>query len=125
LLGLEAAGGIWLVVALAVANALLGMALGLFASAFATSEFQAVQFMPAFLMPQFLLIGLFAPRDRMARPLEVISDFLPITYAFEALTLVTRRGDLDAELLFDVGVVLGSIVVALLLGATTLRRRSA
>ena len=55
-----------LLVALAVANALLGMSLGLLASAFATSEFQAVQFMPAVVLPQLLLCGLFVARDRMA-----------------------------------------------------------
>ena len=52
------------------ANAVLGMALGLFLSAFATSEFQAVQFMPAFILPQLLLAGLFVPRDQMPALLE-------------------------------------------------------
>ena len=52
--------------ALAVCNALLGMSLGLFVSAFARTEFQAVQFMPAFVFPQMLLCGLFVPRDEMA-----------------------------------------------------------
>ena len=36
----------------AVVDALLGTALGLFVSAFATTEFQAVQFMPALILPQ-------------------------------------------------------------------------
>jgi ABC-2 type transport system permease protein len=48
LLGLDTAGSPLAVAALAVANAVLGMALGLVVSAFAASEFQAVQFMPAF-----------------------------------------------------------------------------
>src|SRR5215218_4656971 len=42
-LGLDTAGPVWLVLLLAVANAVLGMALGLFLSAFAQTEFQAVQ----------------------------------------------------------------------------------
>ena len=54
------------VVALAVGNALLGMSLGLFVSAFARTEFQAVQFMPAIVFPQLLLCGLFVARDQMA-----------------------------------------------------------
>ena len=61
----------WLVVVLAVSNAILGMALGLFLSAFARTEFQAVQFMPAVVLPQILLCGLFVPRDQMARLLEI------------------------------------------------------
>jgi ABC-2 type transport system permease protein len=78
LLGLDVAGDVWLVVLLAIANALLGVALGLFLSAFATTEFQAVQFMPAVLLPQLLLCGLIVPRERMASLLEAISDVLPI-----------------------------------------------
>jgi ABC-2 type transport system permease protein len=123
-LGLDSAGPIWLVVLLAVANALLGMALGLFLSAFAQTEFQAVQFMPAFVLPQILLAGLLVPRERMARALELVSDVLPLTYAYDALVRATSD-ELGARLAFDVAVVSGCIVLALILGATTLRRRTA
>ena len=60
--GLEIDGSVWLLLLIAVLDALLGTALGLLASAFARTEFQAVQFMPAIVMPQILLCGLFAPR---------------------------------------------------------------
>lgn len=123
LLDLDTAGPVWLVVVLAVANALLGMALGLFLSAFARSEFQAVQFMPAFVLPQILLAGLLVPRERMARVLEVASDFLPLTYAYDALARATTD-DLGGRLALDVTVLSGCIVLALTLGATTLRRRT-
>lgn len=124
LLGLDAAGAVWLVIALAVANALLGMALGLFLSAFATTEFQAVQFMPAIVIPQILLGGLLLPRERMAEPLQWLSDLLPLTYAYEALAHATQDGSLDSGLALDVGIVVGCILVALGLGAATLRRRT-
>jgi ABC-2 type transport system permease protein len=123
LLGLDTAGPIWLVVILAVANAVLGMALGLFLSAFARTEFQAVQFMPAFVLPQFLLAGLLVPRDQMARALEVVSDVLPMTYAYDALARATAD-DLGRRLAFDAIVIAGFTVLALVLGATTLRRRT-
>jgi ABC-2 type transport system permease protein len=122
-LGLDAAGPVWLVVLLAVGNALLGMSLGLFLSAFARTEFQAVQFMPAFVLPQFLLAGLLAPREQMARALEIAADFMPLTYAYDALARATAD-DLGSRLAADVAVVSGCIVLALLLGATTLRRRT-
>ena len=125
LLGLDTEGPVWLVFAIAIANALLGMALGLFMSAFATSEFQAVQFMPAVVLPQILLCGLIVARDKMAEPLEWLSEVLPLTYAYEALARATQIGDLDATLLRDVGIVLGFVVIALSLGAATLRRRTA
>ena len=92
LLGLETEGPVWAVVLIAVANALLGMALGLFLSAFATTEFQAVQFMPAVVIPQILLCGLLVPRDEMAEPLEWLSNLLPLTYAYDALEQVTAVG---------------------------------
>jgi ABC-2 type transport system permease protein len=124
LLGLDAAGPVWLVIVLAVANAVLGMALGLFLSAFAQTEFQAVQFMPAFVLPQILLAGLIVPRERMARALEIASDVLPLTYAYDALAKAAAD-DLGGRLALDIAVVSACIVGALILGATTLRRRTA
>jgi ABC-2 type transport system permease protein len=123
LLGLDTAGPVWGVVLIAVANAVLGMALGLFFSAFATSEFQAVQFMPAVIFPQLILCGLLVPRDQMPRPLELASDVMPITYAYDALARVVAD-DIDARLWVDVIVVVGCVVLALAAGALTLRRRT-
>jgi ABC-2 type transport system permease protein len=123
LLGLETAGSRPVVVALAVANAVLGTSLGLFVSAFAQTEFQAVQFMPALVLPQIMLCGLFVSRDAMAPWLRAVSDALPLTYAYDALAR-TAAGTLDARFALDVGVVCGCIVLALALGAATLRRRT-
>jgi ABC-2 type transport system permease protein len=124
LLDVNTEGSIAAVIALAVANAVLGMALGLLVSAFASTEFQAVQFMPAVILPQIILGGLFVPRDEMPQVLETISDFLPFTYAFDALMKVAAD-DIDARFWLDVGVLVGAIVLALVLAAATLRRRTA
>ena len=123
-LGLETAGPAWGVVALAIANAVLGMALGLFVSAFARTEFQVIQFMPAFIFPQLLLCGLFVDRDLMAPALDAASYALPLTYAFDALSRVTAGEQLEGALAVDVAVVVGVIGVSLALGAMTLRRRT-
>jgi len=122
-LDLHVAGPRILVVALAVANAVLGTALGLFVSAFAQSEFQAVQFMPAMVFPQILLCGLFVGRDQMATWLRWISDALPLTYAYDALAH-TANDTLDGRFAVDVAVVCGCVVLSLALGAVTLRRRT-
>ncbi len=122
-LGLETEGAVWIVVAIAIANAVLGMALGLFLSAFATTEFQAVQFMPAFVLPQILLCGLLVPRADMAEVLHALSYVLPLTYAYDALARATL-GDTGRLFALDVAIVCGFIVLALALGATTLRRRT-
>jgi len=124
LLGLESGHRAVAVVTLAIANAVLGMALGLFASAFARTEFQAVQFMPAFVLPQILLCGLIVPRDEMAEWLQALSALLPLTYAYDALARLASTAALGARFWADVVVVVGVTALALALGAATLRRRT-
>ncbi len=124
LLGLDVQGSLVLVLALAVLNAVLGSSLGLFASAFAATEFQVVQFMPAFMLPQILLCGLLVSRDQMASVLRAVSDVLPMTYAYDGLHHVAESAAVTGELLGDIAVVLGFAVAALVLSAATLRRRT-
>jgi ABC-2 type transport system permease protein len=125
LLGLDTEGAPVAVVGLAIANAVLGMSLGLFVSAFAATEFQAVQFLPAFVFPQLLLCGLFLPRSEMPSALEAASDVLPLTYAYDAIDRLASDGSLGGEGVADVLVVVGVTLLALALGAATLRRRTA
>ena len=124
-LGLDVAGPAWLLVLVAVVDAILGCALGLFVSAFARTEFQAVQFMPAVVLPQFLLCGLLVPRDEMGAVLEAISWALPLSYAVDAMQRITVEADVSARTLLDLLVVVGAIVLSVALGAATLRRRTA
>jgi ABC-2 type transport system permease protein len=123
-LGLEAAHGVWLVAAFAVANAVLGIALGLFVSAFARTEFQAVQFMPALVLPQLLLCGLFIARDEMAPLLYDVSWALPFTYAYDALARATGPAALGPRVWLDAGVLVLVTLALLAAGAGTLRRRT-
>lgn len=123
LLGLDVAGPKWVVIALAVANAVLGSTLGLFVSAFAETEFQAVQFMPAIVLPQILLCGLFVAQSEMATWLRAISYALPLTYAYDALAR-TAADNFDARFVLNVAVVCGCVVLAIVLGGATLRRRT-
>jgi ABC-2 type transport system permease protein len=121
---LNTAGNPGLVILIAVADAVLGMALGLFFSAFASSEFQAVQFMPLVAFPQVFLCGLFTPRDQMAGWLHAISDVLPLTYAVQALQEVGIHAEATSLMWRDLGIVAGCVVLALTLSAATLRRRT-
>jgi ABC-2 type transport system permease protein len=125
LLGLDVAGPVWLVIALAVCNAILGMSFGLFTSAFARTEFQAVQFLPALVFPQLLLCGLIVPRDRMARALELAATVLPLTWAYDGLHRAATLGQTGGTVFRDAGIVLGCSALALAAGAATLRRRTA
>jgi ABC-2 type transport system permease protein len=124
LYGLDVAGSPWLVVLIAVVDALLGVALGLLASAFARSEFQAVQFMPVVVLPQFFLCGLLVARAQMAGWLHAISDVLPLTWAVDALQHVGAEATASAQLWADIAIVAGAALLALALAAGTLRRRT-
>ncbi|MCX6398276.1 MAG: ABC transporter permease [Propionibacteriales bacterium] len=122
-LDLDVNGPSWLLLVVAVLDALLGSALGLFVSAFARTEFQAVQFMPALVIPQILLCGLFVERDRLPRFLGVVSDCLPLSYAVDAMRSVSAQRHPDV--LGDLALITAFAAAALVLGALTLRRRSA
>jgi ABC-2 type transport system permease protein len=123
-LDLDVAGPAWVLALIAVLDALLGMALGLFVSAFAATEFQAVQFMPAIVLPQVLLCGLIVARDQLPSILAGIADVLPLSYAVDAMKRVTTEPALDATLAGYLAVVAVSAALALALGALTLRRRT-
>lgn len=124
-LGLDVTGSPWLLLLVALLDALLGTALGLFVSAFAASEYQAVQFMPAVIFPQLLLCGLFAPRPAMHPVLEALSDVLPMSYAVDGMNEVRRHTGVTGDFVRDAVIVAACALLVLLLGAATLRRRTA
>ena len=124
-LGLDVTGSAWLLLLVALADALLGTALGLFVSAFASSEFQAVQFMPAVLLPATPALRPVRPARRHAagaqRPLRRAAHVVrrrrhgpgrPPHRRHRRLRPRPRRRR-------------GCALLALALGAATLRRRTA
>ena len=127
LLGMSSEGEPLLTFLVVIGQALLGIALGLFLSAFARTEFQAVQFLPAVIAPQFLLAGLLVPVEQLPGWLEAIARVLPLTYAFDALDRIMLRGEglSDREVVIDLVVIFGFVALALVLGSLTLRRSEA
>jgi len=123
LLGVTVLGGTVSVLLAAVLAALLGTSLGLFVSAFATSEFQAVELVMPILMPQILLCGLFVPRDQMAQALQWLSDVFPLTYSVDAMRQITTHAAWTSQLVRDLLVVVGCAILALILGSITIRRQ--
>lgn len=121
--GLDVDGPLWQLGLVAVVDALLGTTLGLLASAFAQTEFQAVQFMPLLVFPQIILGGLFMPRDQMPDVLYAISDWLPLSYAIDTINAVTA-GDEEWDVFGPLLIVVAFAVGALVLAALTLRRRT-
>jgi len=124
LLGFDTAGSpVWVFV-IAIVNAVLGVGLGLLCSAFARTEFQAVQFMPVVVVPQLLLCGILVPRAALPDWLQWISNALPASYALEALQQVGAHAEPTTIAVRDIAVVIGFALVALALAAGTLRRRT-
>ncbi len=124
LLGLDTAGSPLWVFVIAIINAVLGVGLGLLCSAFARTEFQAVQFMPVVVVPQLLLCGIIVPRALMPEWLQWISNVMPASYALEALQEVGKHPELTGTAVRDMAIVIGFAVAALGLAAATLRRRT-
>jgi ABC transporter DrrB family efflux protein len=123
--GLDVKGDPWLLVAVAVTDAVLGSTLGLIASAFARTEFQVVQFMPLLVFPQILLGGIFFPRDQLPSGLKEISDWLPLSHAVDALNAVATNSH-DAAYIGGQLLIIGAFALgAVVLGALTLQRRTA
>jgi ABC-2 type transport system permease protein len=115
----------WVVVVFALADALLGSTMGLVMSTFATTEFQAVQFMPAVVFPQLLLCGLLQPRQTLVTPLRWASNVMPLSYATDAFTEATRVAGLNGAMARDLAVLVGCLVVFMALSAVSIRRTTA
>jgi ABC-2 type transport system permease protein len=120
-------GNVLLIFGIEALMAIVAVNLGIFLSMFARTEFQAVQFIPLAIVPQFLLSGILFPVSSEPQALQYVSDVLPLTYAVNALRDVMLKGaDLTwPSLQLDVGVVAGFVVVLIAAGAATLRRRIA
>jgi ABC-2 type transport system permease protein len=124
-LGLDKPASVPVLLLFAVANAVLGAALGLGVSALATSEFQAVQFMPAVVLPQFLLSGLISPTSTMAGWLDGLSRVMPLRYGVDGLNRLIGTTTVSSAVWWDLVVIVGCALLALALGSTTLRRKTA
>ncbi len=120
-LGLKIAGSQLMLIIVAIFDALLGMAIGIFVSSFAKTEFQAVQFLPAVLFPQLLLSGLLVPRGSMPSILRIISEYLPLTYAVDATQkVVAGQGSVTRDFLILALFLFGLLAA----GAFTLKRKT-
>lgn len=120
-LGLKIKGSQLSLIWIAILDALLGLAIGLFVSALAQTEFQAIQFLPVVLLPQLLLSGLLAPRDSMNPVLHTISNVLPLTYAVDATKKVAMG---QGSIVNDSLISIAFIAALLVLGSLTLKRSS-
>lgn len=116
-LKVQVAGSIWLVVLTTVLLALVALALGIFMSTFAQSEFQMMQFIPIIVVPQIFFSGLIS-LGAMATWAQWLANLLPMKYAANALTSIILTGakfsdiagNLIALLFFIIILTIGNIV---------------
>jgi ABC-2 type transport system permease protein len=120
-------GNVLLIFGIEALMAITAVNLGIFLSMFARTEFQAVQFIPLVIVPQFLLSGILFPVSSEPTWLQYVSNVLPLTHAVNALRDVMVKGaDLTwSSLQLDVGIVAAFVVLFVAAGTATLRRRVA
>jgi ABC-2 type transport system permease protein len=118
-------GSVALIFGMEALMAIAAVNLGIFLSMFARSEFQAVQFIPLVIVPQFLLSGILFPVSSEPQALQYISNVLPLTYAVNGMRDIMVKGaDLTwTSLQVDLAVVAGFAVLLIAAGTATLRRR--
>ena len=120
-------GSVLLIFGMEALMVIAAVNLGIFLSMFARSEFQAVQFIPLVIVPQFLLSGILFPVSSEPQALQYVSNVLPLTYAVNGMRDIMIKGaDLTwPSLQLDLAVVAAFGVVLIVAGTATLRRRLA
>lgn len=116
-LNVQVAGSIFLVILTTLLLALVALALGIFMSTFAQSEFQMMQFIPLVVVPQIFFSGLI-DLHAMADWAQWLANLLPMKYAASALTDVILKGasfsdiagNLLALVIFIIILTIGNIV---------------
>ncbi len=99
--------------------------LGIFLSAYAKNELQAVQFIPIVILPQVVLSGLLWPVQDMPGWLQAIAHVMPLTYAIDALTDIMIRGMSLASNWLPLLYLVGFAAAMAVLAAATVRREVA
>lgn len=115
-------GALWQILTFQLAVVIGSVTLGIFISTFARNEFQMVQFIPLVILPQVFLGGVLWPVDQMSDILQVISNFLPMTYSVEGLRAIMLQGESLGGVAPDLLFLLGFAAVTSTLAALSLRR---
>lgn len=122
--GVDIEGPLWVILLISLLDALVGVSFGLLASAYARTEFQAVQFMPMFIGPQLFLCGLFAPVDQMPDVLAAVARVLPMTWAADAVLDVTANAEVWGGTWLGIGLLAGLVLGMLVVAASSMSRRT-
>lgn len=121
ILNIEVAGSIWWVLLINILIALAALAMGIFVSTFANSEFQMIQFIPIVAIPQVFFSGII-PLENIADWVSVIGYLFPLRYAGDALTNIMIKAQGFEFIWFDIAILFVFILVFTILNIVGLKR---
>ncbi|WP_436855863.1 ABC transporter permease [Staphylococcus caeli] len=101
ILNIEVVGNIGWVLLINILIALAALAMGIFVSTFANSEFQMIQFIPIVAIPQVFFSGII-PLENITNWVSVIGYLFPLRYAGDALTNIMIKGQGFEFIWFDI-----------------------
>jgi ABC-2 type transport system permease protein len=116
-------GDLWQIFIMQIISTVGAVNLGIFISTYARNEFQVVQFIPLFILPQVFLSGVLWPVEQMPGYLQWVSKFLPLTYAIRGLREVMLQGASLLNIPFDLGILCAFAIAASIGAIFTLRKR--
>jgi ABC-2 type transport system permease protein len=122
-LNIQYHGDLWQIFVMQIISTVGAVNLGILASTYARNEFQVVQFIPLFILPQVFLSGVLWPVEQMPNYLQWVSKFLPLTYAIRGLRSIMLNGVSLRDIPLEVGVLCAFAVAASIGAIFTLRKR--
>lgn len=114
-------GSIWNMLLINILLAFVALAMGLFISTFAQSEFQMVQFIPVVVIPQIFFSGII-PIDQMANWLQPVARIMPLYYGASAMSNVIEKGFTFMDILPKLGILIGFAALFLIFNIMSMRR---
>lgn len=121
LLNINLAGSLTYVILINILLAIAALAMGIFISTFANSEFQMVQFIPIVAIPQVFFSGIF-PLENMSPWLSNIGYLFPLRYAGHSLTNIMIKGQGWSNIWFDVLILFVFIIIFTTMNIIGLKR---
>ncbi len=95
-------GGVWALLLILFPVALSHIGMGILISTYAKTEREAVQAIPAILVPSIILSGMFIPISMLPSYIRPVAYLLPLTYCQDALLGVMVKGGSLATYMNDI-----------------------
>jgi len=115
-------GQIWHMFLVVIILSLVAVNFGVFVSTFAKNEFQVMQFIPLFIVPQIFLCGVIQPVENLPNILQYVSKILPLTYAVDGLRSIMLHGSNLKVVSEEILILIGFASLLIILASLTIKR---